>query len=207
LVWNNAVVSKTSLKWAAIRQKSRKLVAACLDGDEDAWVDLWKTHGPLVKAVARRTGCDAEEARDVLQWVALVAIQRLDRLREPEKLPGWLAGISRYQAMEVIRQRRPADELQPWLAVDSSSPGDAYEREQEVAILHRAMLEIDDRCRRLIHGLDLKEPPDTYKEVAEAEGLAPSSIGPVRRRCLHRLKKIIDALSQNPKRAHLQGEG
>lgn len=201
------MVSEAAPKWMTRRKRSKQLVEACLEGNEEAWVELWEAHAPLVKAVARRTGCDADEAADVLQRVALVAIQRMDRLREPEKLPGWLAGVSRYQAMELIRQRRPFEQLQPWLVVDPSDPGEAYQSEQEAALLHRALLEIDDRCRRMIHRLDLKDPPDSYKEVAESENLAPSSIGPVRRRCLRRLKKIIDTMSQSSRRAHFQGEG
>jgi hypothetical protein len=59
----------------------------------------------------------------------------------------------------------------------------------------------------LIQRLDLKDPPDSYRQVAETENLAPSSIGPVRRRCLRRLKKIIETLSQIRGGKHLQGEG
>jgi RNA polymerase sigma factor (sigma-70 family) len=182
-------------------------VAACLDGDEGAWVELWRCHGPLVKSVARRVGCDADEAADVLQRVALIAVQRLDQLRDPAKLPGWLAGTARFQALGMIRGRKPSEELHPWSSIDHSDPGTLFERDQELVMLRRALLELDDRCQRLIRRLDLDEPPATYHQVAESEGLSPTSVGPIRTRCLRRLKKIVEKLSQAPSHTHLQGEG
>lgn len=199
-------VSAQQDAWAAGRVRDRRLVSECLAGDEDAWAELWRRYGPVVKAVARRSGCDAEEARDVLQRVALVALQGLERLREPAKLPGWLAGIARYQALELIRRRRPGEQLYEWSAVINNDPGRAIDRDRELAILRQALCRLDVRCRRLIDRLDLKEPADSYKEAAEAEGLSPTSIGPIRRRCLNRLKKIIANLSRSAPADHFQGE-
>ena len=81
------------------------------------------------------------------------------------------------------------------------------QRDRDVVVLRRALLELDERCRRLIHSLDVADPPVSYRNVAEAEGLAPSSIGPIRRRCLKRLGKIVEKLSHPRPRAHIQGEG
>jgi len=190
---------------AAERWRDRRIVAACLKGDEDSWAELWMRYGPVVKAVARRVGCDAEEAKDVLQLVGMAALQGLDRLRDPAKLGGWLAGTARYQALAVIRRRGRTGELHASHPSADPTPEAALERDQELFILRRAMVDLDQRCRRLIHMLDLKEPPDSYQQAAEAEGLAPSSIGPIRRRCLRRLKKIITGLSRKPLTTHIQG--
>ncbi len=183
--------------WGAVRKRDRKLVRGCLRGEEAAWAELWERYGPLVKAVSRRVGCDGEEAREVLQRVALVTLQRLETLREPEKLAGWLAGIARLQSLEVIRQRRPSAELHPWSAVHEPDPAGEMQRDEELAVLRQALLALDDRCRRILGRLDLKEPPDSYQEVAEAEGLATSSVGPIRRRCLNRLRKLVESVSRS----------
>lgn len=192
---------------AAENLADRRLVASCLIGDEEAWTELWTRYGPVVKAVARRVGCDTEEARDVLQRVALVALQRLDQLRDPEKLAGWLAGTARYQALELIRKRRPGEQLFPGSAVHEPDPETSMQRDRDVAVLRHALTKLDERCRRLIHSLDLEDPPLSYRDVAQVEGLAPSSIGPIRRRCLKRLGKIVEKLSYRRRREHLQGEG
>ena len=123
------MVSGKNRDYAAARRRDRKLVASCLKGDEEAWVELWRLYGPVVKAVARRVGCDAEEARDVLQRVALVALQGLDGLRDPEKLGGWLAGTARYQALEVIRSRRPAEQVFPGTATFDPAPEESWVEE------------------------------------------------------------------------------
>ena len=198
-------MSRIDVDPAAARLRDRSLVASCLKGDEDAWAELWMRYGPVVTAVARRTGCDAEEAKDVLQLVGMVALQGLDRLRDPEKLGGWLAGTARYQALAVIRRRGRAGELHASHPSSDLTPEGALQRDQELFILRRAMADLDQRCRRLIRMLELKEPPDSYQQAAEAEGLAPSSIGPIRRRCLRRLKKIITSLSRKPLATHIQG--
>ncbi len=181
----------------------RTLVKRCLKGDEEAWVELWTRYGPVVKAVARRVGCDAEEAKDVLQRVALAALQGLDRLRDPEKLGGWLAGTARFQALEVIRKRRPGEQLFPGSAVHDPAPEESIQRDRDVVILRRALLDLDERCRRLIQSLDLEDPPVSYRDVAEAEGLTPSSVGPIRRRCLNRLRKIVEKLSYRGSGGHI----
>ena len=87
-------------RWADKRRRDRELVEGCLRGDEGEWVEVWQRYGPLVKSVARRVGCDGEEARDVLQRVALVALQRLGQLRDPS------SRCTRRSCTDAIRSSR-----------------------------------------------------------------------------------------------------
>ena len=190
-------MSREGKDWSAERARDRELVAACLRGGEEAWEEVWQRYGPLVKAVARRTGCDGEEARDVVQRVALVALQNLGSLKNPEKLAGWLAGVARFQSLEVIRQRRPAEDIDGLAHSFDPRVDDELIRDQELALLQRALDQLEARCRRLLHRLELKEPPDTYRDVAVAEGLSETSIGPIRRRCMQRLRTIVERLSRS----------
>jgi len=183
--------------WEAVRARARELVALCLQGDEHAWTVLWERYGPLVKSMARRTGCDDEEAREVVQRVALVAVRNLRGLRDSGKVAGWLAGVARRQALATMRQRRPAEALDPDLAGDTEAADERVQREERLALLRRAFVHLDERCQRLLRRLDLNDPPDSYGEVAADEGLAASSIGPIRRRCLNRLRKHLDSVSRS----------
>jgi RNA polymerase sigma factor (sigma-70 family) len=183
--------------WAADREKDQVLVKACRQGDEEAWVTVWRRYGPLVKSVARRTGCDSEETRDVLQRVALVALQKLDSLRDPKKLAPWLAGIARFQSLEMIRQRRPAALLQENSAVSNPRYDDEMVRTEDLARLRQAFAQLEERCQRLLHRLMLKEPPDSYQDVARDENLSATSIGPIRLRCIKRLGKCFIGLSRS----------
>jgi len=190
-------MSRNQHEWTADREKDQELVKACRQGDEETWVTVWRRYGPLVKSVARRTGCDSEEARDVLQRVALVALQKLDGLRDPRKLASWLAGIARYQSLEMIRQRRPAALLQEDSAISNPRYDDEMVRTEDLARLRRAFAQLEERCQRLLHRLMLKEPPDSYQDVARDENLSVTSIGPIRLRCIKRLGKLVIGLSRS----------
>jgi len=188
-------MSRCKHDWSADRETDYALVSACLRGDEDAWVTVWERYGPLVKSVARRTGCDSEEARDVVQRVALVALEKLESLRDPKKLAPWLAGVARLQSLEMIRQRRPAALLYEDTAVSNPRYDDEMVRAEDLGRLRQAFAQLEGRCQRLLHRLMLKEPPDSYKDVARDEDLSATSIGPIRRRCMKRLGKLIEKLS------------
>jgi len=183
--------------WTEARGKDRELVRACRRGDEDAWVTLWHRYGPLVKSVARRTGCDSEEARDILQRVALIALEKLDSLREEGKLGPWLAGIARFQSLELIRQRRPSSLLHEASAVSDPRYDEEMVRAEDLGRLRQAFTQLDGRCQRLLQRLMLKEPADSYSDVARDEDLSATSIGPIRRRCMQRLAKLVEALSRS----------
>jgi len=188
--------------WDSVNRRDRKVVEGCLAGDEAAWMELWERYGPMVKAVARRAGCTAEESDDVLQRVALVALESLDGLRDPGRLAGWLAGVARFQALALVRERRRSTELDPAMSAPPERFHERLEAEQELAILRKAMLSLEDRCRRIVRALYLDDPPASYREVAEREGLSATSIGPIRGRCLARLKKVILELSRSGFREH-----
>jgi len=179
------------------REEDRALVRACRRGDEDAWVTLWQRYGPLVKSVARRTGCDSDEASDILQRVALVALEKLDSLREEGKLGPWLAGIARFQSLEMIRQRRPTSLLHEGSAVSDPRYDEEMAKAEDLGRLRQAFAQLEARCQRLLHRLMLKEPPDSYSTVARDEGLSATSIGPIRRRCMQRLAKLVEKLSRS----------
>jgi DNA-directed RNA polymerase specialized sigma24 family protein len=61
-------------------------------------------------------------------------------------------------------------------------------------MVREAMIELPDRCRRLLTMLYCDDPPAAYTEVAETLDLPLGSIGPNRARCLQRLHKILQGL-------------
>jgi DNA-directed RNA polymerase specialized sigma24 family protein len=128
--------------------------------------------------------------------VALVALQNLGTLANPEKLAGWLAGVARYQSLELIRQRRPGADLDGFEPSVDSRADDDLIRDQELTVLRVAFDRLEGRCQRLLRRLELQEPADSYRDVAADEGLSETSIGPIRRRCMQRLRKLVEQLSR-----------
>ncbi len=69
------------------------LVRLARDGDAVAFRLLVERHLPMARARARRLCANPSDVDDVVQESFLQAFLALDRLRDPDRFPGWLAGI------------------------------------------------------------------------------------------------------------------
>ena len=63
-----------------------------------------------------------------------------------------------------------------------------YERHEA---LREAMDRLDERCRRLLNLLYFDPDIPSYADVAETLSMPIGSIGPLRARCLKKLRKIL----------------
>src|SRR5262245_20558004 len=70
------------------------LRAVAATGDEAAFAEIVRRHGPLVLAVCRRVLADAPEADDAFQAVFLVLARKAGSLRRPEQVASWLYGVA-----------------------------------------------------------------------------------------------------------------
>jgi RNA polymerase sigma factor (sigma-70 family) len=61
-------------------------------------------------------------------------------------------------------------------------------------MIRQALDELPSRCRQMIELLFLKDPPIPYAELAARLGLAVGSIGFIRKRCLTKLKTVLERL-------------
>jgi RNA polymerase sigma factor (sigma-70 family) len=173
------------------------LVRAAADGDEQAWDALIDRYGPLVMAVIRRFTLSRADAADVNQTVWLRLVENLNRIREPEALPGWIMQTTRNECLRLLRADRrtwlfdPLDRVAETV-VTAAAPeaGDLDERLLEAErhqALRDAYAELPPRCRELV-GLLLADPPLSYEEIGLRLGVPVGSIGPTRGRCVHKLR-------------------
>jgi len=173
------------------------LVHAAARGDEQAWNALIDRYGPLVMAVIRRFTMSSADAADVNQTVWLRLVENLDRIREPEALPGWIMQTTRNECLRLLRTDRrtwlfdPLDGVaEKVVTAAAPDPGDLDERLLE-AERHQALRdaydELPPRCRELV-GLLLTDPPLSYEEIGARLGVPVGSIGPTRGRCVHKLR-------------------
>jgi RNA polymerase sigma-70 factor (ECF subfamily) len=81
------------------------LVRLARDGDPVAFRLLVERHQPMVRARAAGLCANASDVDDIMQEVFLRAFIALDRLREPDRFAGWLAGI----VLNVCRGLRRRD--------------------------------------------------------------------------------------------------
>ena len=190
------------------RQRSRAsnnaetvaLVVAARAGDADAWAGLIERFGASLWLIARNCGIDAAEANDVVQTTWERLLHHLDRIREPERLVGWLAITARREAVRVAqaRSRRiPSGDLREGIEDAGSSvrlPEDELLRTERQHEVLRGVDGLKPACRRLFELLSA-DPPLSYAEIALMTGMKIGSIGPTRARCLECLRRQLPALA------------
>ncbi|GAA0645626.1 sigma-70 family RNA polymerase sigma factor [Streptomyces thermospinosisporus] len=179
------------------------LVQSAADGDAAAWKAIVEGLGPLVWSVVRAHRLSDADAHEVSQTVWFRFAQHLGRLREPDKAGAWLARTARHECLKVIRNQRRLTLTDDPLLLDRVSEEGVPEQsllEQEEAAaqnervrrLWQEFEELGDRCRQLLRVL-IASPPPSYQEVSAALGIAVGSIGPLRQRCLRRLRARLES--------------
>lgn len=166
-----------------------ELLVRCRRRDPDAWNLLVGRYERLVYSVALRNGLSAEDAADVTQTTFVSLIDSLDRIRDEERLPSWLMTVARRQAWRVRNLSRRQVDLDA-LPEDSVDPLAGWD---EVVTLHDALAELGGTCRDLLEALYFEPESPSYAEVAERFGRSIGGIGPLRGRCLEKLRVILDS--------------
>jgi RNA polymerase sigma factor (sigma-70 family) len=170
------------------------LVLATRAGDADAFGTLFDRWFDRVWDVAWHIVRDREVAAEVAQDVFLVAWQRIDDLREPAALGGWLLRTSRNRALNRLeRERRstpaggPADPVMAALPGGDPDPAAAVEDHSRDELVWAAAAALGERDASVLdlhlrHGL-------TPAEIAEALDVAPNHA----HQLLFRLKERLAA--------------
>ncbi|HEV2257205.1 MAG TPA: bifunctional nuclease domain-containing protein [Streptosporangiaceae bacterium] len=82
-------------------------------GDPLAFRLLVERHQAMVRARARQLGPDPGDVDDIVQESFLQAFLALDRLRDPDRFAGWLAGIV-FNVCRRLHRRAPVTLLADW---------------------------------------------------------------------------------------------
>lgn len=175
----------------------RDLVEAAKGGDRAAWDNIVDRYTPLVLSVTRKHAMNWSDAADVAQTVWLKVIQHLDRIREPDALPGWISTTTRHECLRVLTARQRLTTYDPLLEVsvvdhraNRTNPdpdADLLRAERHEALL-AGFAELPDTQRVLLQLL-LRDPPLSYAEIARRMGITVGAIGPTRQRALQRLRR------------------
>lgn len=177
-----------------------ELIAACLQDEAEAWDELVARYERLVYTIPLRYGLPRSEADDVFQTVWITLLEKLPTLREPERLSSWLVTTARRATWD----RRRGAEHQRTESYDPAelpeelgdpTPEDLVAEFQQVQRMQQAVAQLDERCRQLLHYLYQDRNSPSYAEIADELGLMTGSIGPIRARCLEKLRGILEAES------------
>jgi len=174
------------------------LLMACQQGEEDAWGALVGRYERLVYTIPYRYGLTPSEVSDVFQSVWLALLRNLGSLRQPDRIAAWLVTTTRRECWERRRggsyKREFSSELDSNIIKtksDEPSPDELVSTYERHEALRQAMEHLEPRCRRLIHLLYFDPSIPSYAEVSEMLSMPIGSIGPMRARCLKKLRKIM----------------
>src|SRR5215471_5079568 len=79
------------------------LVARAQGGEKRAWDALVEWYAPLIWSICRKYRLGRADADDVGQSVWLRLVDKLDQIRDPAALPGWLATTTRRECGRLVR--------------------------------------------------------------------------------------------------------
>ncbi len=72
-----------------------------------------------------------------------------------------------------------------------SLPDDEISSLEFQVTLSKALDRLNPRCRKLITEMYLLNPDKKYRDIASMIGVKPNSFGPLRKRCLIKLREIL----------------
>jgi RNA polymerase sigma factor (sigma-70 family) len=158
-------------------------------GDEHAWGELVSRLEPLLRRIARRYRLPASDADDVVQATWLTLLDHIGDLRDPARLPGWLATTARRKCIHKLRgpqRERLIGEID--VPGQEDSPEQILISAERRETLTRAVATLPERQRVLVNLL-LQEPALAYTQIAARLQMPVGSIGPTWGRCATKLRQ------------------
>lgn len=175
------------------------LVRAAQRHEVGAWDELVARHTGLLMSITRDYRMSPSDASDAVQSAWLRLLEHLGKLENPDSVTAWLATTTRRECLRLIALRRRtvlagenADLLDgEQLAPDPTS---RLAAEEDAVALRAALDTLPQRWRRLMEML-MSDPPTSYEEISRTLPIPIGSIGPTRKRCLQRLRVMVETES------------
>jgi RNA polymerase sigma factor (sigma-70 family) len=180
-------------------EETAALVRRAAAGDQSAWGALVTAYAGLVWAIARTHRLGAADAEDVAQttWEKFARTMGKGDINQPERAGAWLATTARRESLRVLAIRNrvlPTGDL-GWIG---ASPTE--ENPEEVALARedsahavrvwQALHLLGENCQQLLRVM-MADPPPSYADAAAALGVTVGYLGPTRKRCLEKLRKLV----------------
>ena len=172
-----------------------ELVRRASRGDDLGFSLLVERYQRAAYAVALSVTGRHEDAEDAAQEAFLVALERLDECRNPERFGGWLMTIVRNRSKNLVRREslRDMDQLPPAARSRAPTPERIAETSELREILEHALASLPEVQRQIVLLHDLEGWK--HREIAEKLEL-PS--GTVRSHLHFARKSLRAALEETP---------
>ena len=177
-----------------------ELIAACRNGEVDAWLRMVQRYERLVFSVPLRYRLSRPEAEDVVQNTFIILMQSLNDLRPDSNLGTWLCLVARRHTWRVLK--RNAREIRPESDDDDvdwsqfaealgAKDVEAFDYWELADLLNRGLAQLSERCRDLLMALYFDVDKPSYADLAARWRMPVDSIGPTHSRCVERLRQIL----------------
>lgn len=191
--------TKGARRCPTARLSDAALVTLAARGCPAAWHELVARFDGMLMAIGHRFRLNESDAADVAQSTWLQLHRYIDRVREPERIGGWLARTARHECVRMVRRREQpvdpatidADDATP---TDPTDPTDRLIGDERQAAVHVAIRRLSPRCQQLLHHLLWEE--HGYERIAQEMTMPVGSIGPTRQRCLASLAREPELIAQ-----------
>ena len=182
-----------------VESTDEALVLACRVGDDAAWEEMVKRYQRLVFSIPRRAGLDEAVSADVFQHVFSTLLSKLDQIKDPSKVRSWLITTAKRETWRVSRQQTATvsielddqDENGIDLPDEKPLPDEVIQRLEDQQLVRIALAELGDPCRKLLEMLFYTPVAQSYDSIAEQLRIPVGSIGPMRIRCLQKLRIVL----------------
>jgi RNA polymerase sigma-70 factor (ECF subfamily) len=180
-----------------------ELVARALTGDAPAYGALVSRYQRTAYALAFGVTRRHEDAEDAAQESFVVALERLDECRNPEKFGGWLMAIVRNRARNLVRREslRTGEMLPASLASGLPGPDRETERSELRGRLSDALGELTEIQGEVVLLHDLEGWK--HREIARVLEMPP---GTVRSHLHYARKKLRELLGGVPESGPTDGD-
>jgi RNA polymerase sigma-70 factor (ECF subfamily) len=162
-----------------------QLVEAAQNGCLESFATLYEQYYSPMVALAYSMLADIHLAEDAAQQSFAIAAQDLPKLKSKEKFAGWLAGICRNTARQMLKSKAPAVTL-------NKPPATEAGKDCRTELIHRAVWRLRMVYREVIVLRYYDNMP--YEQIATVLGISPQA---VHGRLIRAKRKIKSYLMRN----------
>jgi RNA polymerase sigma factor (sigma-70 family) len=179
-----------------------ELLRLAAKNDWAAWHEMVKRFGHLVMHTACSTGLNSSDAADAAQLTWLRLHEHVHEIRQPERLPSWLAVTARREALRIALGARRyvlcAEPDTDYRTDHSWAVTDIYPVEGDYGpVVEATLRNLPARYEQLLRLLMSEDCP-SYTEVSKQMGIPIGSIGPMRMRALQILRQELEFADAGP---------
>lgn len=168
-----------------------ELIKRCQKGDRIAQAELFRRFKGMVMGISLRYCPQKAEAEDVFQECFIRIFHHLDRVQNPDSLPGWVRTLAVHTAIDHWKKRSrqlPLESAETLQETNSGNTGSDFDHLDEEALL--SLLHSLPEHLRLVFNLFAIEGFN-HKEITERLGITELTSRVFLSRARQRLQALV----------------